>query len=434
MKKIFTLIAAALMAVGAQAQTAKDSYLNIANYASIDEAGIRGVLDGGHLYSYDETNKILVISAFVGYQSSVSTNEGTQAWITYNEAGSSNVDEWAADAPFKGSAYYQMANNNALTHRAAAINNSRTYRFRVSNITKVAMLGSTGGSNRTVTMTVYEVVNGTPSETASGTAVISVNALTKASVENLDKSKIYEIVFTNASSSNSRLYELAFYAGAGDTPVTPSDPTDPKAWDFTTTSDATKAALSENANWVYDDTNARYSYNVEVAADTYVDLASIGFAEGAGLEVGRTGNKMAAGSIRVDIDNRLQLNASNGAYKLKNLAKDDVVVIVYASASAEDRTFAVTNADKTELVAPADKSKQTESLTIKADGDLTLVQSKAINVYSISINGGSTGITDVKVVEPSTVKDDAIYNLSGQKVNKNYKGVVIKNGVKTIQK
>ena len=57
----------------------------------------------------------------------------------------------------------------------------------------------------------------------------------------------------------------------------------------------------------------------------------------------------------------------------------------------------------------------------------------SINFYGFEVSS-TTGITDVKVVEPSTVKDDAIYNLSGQKVNKNYKGVVIKNGVKTIQK
>ena len=54
-------------------------------------------------------------------------------------------------------------------------------------------------------------------------------------------------------------------------------------------------------------------------------------------------------------------------------------------------------------------------------------------LYPISFTkqgGGSTGISTVKTVR---VDDGAIYNLAGQKVDKNYKGVVIMNG-KMIQK
>ena len=213
MKKIFTLIAIAMMAIGAQAQTATSSYLSIDRYATIDDAGIKGVLEGGKLYSYDATQKVLVVSAFVGYQSSTSNDGGSQAWISYTASGSTNVDAWAATDVFKGSAYYQMANSGALTHRAAAVKSTNTYKYRVSNCKKVSFLASTGGSNRTVTMNVYEVVDGTPSTTATGTAAVTVNSLTVASVESLDASKVYEVTFTNESTNNSRLFEIAFYEG-----------------------------------------------------------------------------------------------------------------------------------------------------------------------------------------------------------------------------
>ena len=45
--------------------------------------------------------------------------------------------------------------------------------------------------------------------------------------------------------------------------------------------------------------------------------------------------------------------------------------------------------------------------------------------------GGASGIKDVKATQSS---NSAIYNLAGQKVNTSYKGIVIKNGKKFIQK
>ena len=52
-------------------------------------------------------------------------------------------------------------------------------------------------------------------------------------------------------------------------------------------------------------------------------------------------------------------------------------------------------------------------------------------ITKLEITSGSTGINTVKTVR---IADGAIYNLAGQKVDKNYKGVVIMNGKKMIQK
>lgn len=50
----------------------------------------------------------------------------------------------------------------------------------------------------------------------------------------------------------------------------------------------------------------------------------------------------------------------------------------------------------------------------------------------ISLNGTTTGITNITTDEAA--KNAPVYNLAGQKVTKAYKGVVIKNGKKMIQK
>lgn len=66
---------------------------------------------------------------------------------------------------------------------------------------------------------------------------------------------------------------------------------------------------------------------------------------------------------------------------------------------------------------------------------IKIARSKAsTNVFITKIEltrGGASGISDVKVVR---VADGAIYNLAGQKVGKDYKGIVIMNGKKVVQK
>lgn len=55
-----------------------------------------------------------------------------------------------------------------------------------------------------------------------------------------------------------------------------------------------------------------------------------------------------------------------------------------------------------------------------------------LNNTLISLNGTTTGITNITTDEAA--KNAPVYNLAGQKVSKAYKGVVIKNGKKMIQK
>lgn len=59
------------------------------------------------------------------------------------------------------------------------------------------------------------------------------------------------------------------------------------------------------------------------------------------------------------------------------------------------------------------------------------VTPEVTNCYLISVISGASGIQAVKTVKAD---NGFIYNLAGQRVDANYKGVVIKNGQKMIQK
>lgn len=74
---------------------------------------------------------------------------------------------------------------------------------------------------------------------------------------------------------------------------------------------------------------------------------------------------------------------------------------------------------------PVDPDTGMYSITITQKGSAMAID--GVFLYKAD---GSAGINDLKVTKKN---NDAIYNLAGQQVSKNYKGVVIKNGHKFIQ-
>lgn len=55
-----------------------------------------------------------------------------------------------------------------------------------------------------------------------------------------------------------------------------------------------------------------------------------------------------------------------------------------------------------------------------------------MNFYAFTFTPGTTGISST--VENQKANDGATYNLAGQRVDKNYKGIVISDGKKVIRK
>ena len=75
--------------------------------------------------------------------------------------------------------------------------------------------------------------------------------------------------------------------------------------------------------------------------------------------------------------------------------------------------------------------KATNTWDITEDCDVVVWNTSGCHIYKIEVTSGAAGIQAVKTVKAG---NGFIYNLAGQRVDANYKGVVIKNGQKMIQK
>ena len=119
-------------------------------------------------------------------------------------------------------------------------------------------------------------------------------------------------------------------------------------------------------------------------------------------------------------------------------ANGKVVVESEAGSNGDDGLFDVSCLVKVVPLAPgADHTKQVY-IQGPAETQYKLAAAYVATADYISTNGivdkyaDTEGIHDMKA--ESTVKDGAIYNLAGQRVNATFKGVVIQNGHKFIQK
>ena len=444
MKKIFTLIAAAFMAVGAYAQTAKDAYLDITQYATLtdDDINIKGATDK-KVYSWNETKKALIISAYVAQQTAQKTQDAGKTgygWVTYNKSNSATAS-WSATGDFNGSTFYGSTVKGLSPGKTSGTDaGPNVYSFYVTNCVKVSALIHSKKSDKFTTMDVYPVTfdGTTPTRgTLAGTTSDKSNSVTTISVENLDATKIYEVVISSEYTSGAHLYELAFYNTATVTP-----PTAATTWDFTqelSTADATNLT-ADATNWTYDTENGYYKNAAKLAdRNVYISLKAnnVELDITKGLTFARDNSEgIGADRVRIAPGKYIAVYGSANLISLGELAKNDIIRMKFKGGGESERNLTVTNATVTKgSLTTADTDEHEVTLQVDKDGEVIFRTSNGFNFYSIAINAAlPTGITDVKVVEPSTVKDDAIYNLSGQKVNKNYKGVVIKNGVKTIQK
>ncbi len=129
------------------------------------------------------------------------------------------------------------------------------------------------------------------------------------------------------------------------------------------------------------------------------------------------------------------------------------VYVRTSSSSAKDRNLVLTQND-TELFNKVIKENEATDYVSKKINDTDETESKIFPAVSVQVaegsvaitypvnglnfygfefvkGGTSTGINNVAVAAPT---NNAVYNLAGQKVGSNFKGIVIKNGKKMIQK
>ena len=276
-----------LSATASDGGSASNAYLNIAKYATIDEAGYgKTYVNPLYKYTEDTTNKVAWLTLPVyGAASSVVYSPKAQKWIKTSVTSLSNTSgnivsvTWNANTPFQGSSTYF----NGLTARAlgTTINNSssaRTVTFYVTNTTEVKLFGYNGtikrnnGSNSyPTTLTIYECTDNGDDTLTEGTAVVATvnggtttndnNKNININIANLNANKIYKVV---TSVTRGYLYEVAFK-----TPL-PEDPeliVDPDELTFSTpvgvqqeqTFDILGENLKGNVTLTLDDANNVFS-------------------------------------------------------------------------------------------------------------------------------------------------------------------------------
>ncbi len=211
--------------------TASDAYLNIAKYATIDEAGWNTTLVN-NLYKYTEYSEngiawltLPTYGAFVGARySTASSTVGSghpQAWIecslgTNNTYGGTTWTNTATYTnPFNGSnTYFTSATARAIGFNSRTNTEIRTISYYVTNTTAVKLSGTgRNGTNATypASLKVYECTkNGdglTPSTTATKSLTSNSTTTFTLTAEELDENKIYKV---ETSIYRGYMYEIAF--------------------------------------------------------------------------------------------------------------------------------------------------------------------------------------------------------------------------------
>ena len=224
-------VSISLSATANDGGTASDAYLNIAKYATIDEAGWRTALVD-HLYKYTEykDNQVAwltlpIYGGFVGAR--YATNSSTigsgqpQKWIetTLSNNNTYGGTTWTSNAsvtnPFYGSnAYFTSATARAIGYNSWTNTSIRNVSFYVTNTTAVKVSGTgRNGSSTTypAALKVYECTENDGTVTSSSTATKNVTSSSTSTftltADGLDATKIYKV---EASIYRGYLYEIAF--------------------------------------------------------------------------------------------------------------------------------------------------------------------------------------------------------------------------------
>lgn len=139
-------------------------------------------------------------------------------------------------------------------------------------------------------------------------------------------------------------------------------------------------------------------------------------------------------SISSKNKNYFKLNSSKTKIKICNLKKGQKLTIVGQSGSKEEpRTF--TAEENLEVISGMEHTleEHTSEAMVKADGDIVIGCTNAMNVYSISLSAADdTGIAQTTISKPCD--NDKFYTLDGKQVKPSHKGVIIANGKKYTNK
>lgn len=206
--------------------TASDSYLNIAKYATISDAGWNTTYVN-KLYQYkeySETNEGWLTLPVYGAWSSVYYSPKAQNWIKTNVTNTDNKyagKTWDSNGELLGSSVYFTGSSGSGSARVMGYNyrynyTQETFTFYVTNTTAVKLLGlgqNRASSSYPASLKVYECTKNADGSLTDGTTAVKsyTNSATSGSfvlsATDLDESKIYKV---EAATYRSYLCEIAF--------------------------------------------------------------------------------------------------------------------------------------------------------------------------------------------------------------------------------
>lgn len=396
MKKIFTLISMALMAFGLNAETLIDF--------SLDQS--KGITVGGTttiatVKIHTNTLSVSGIKLANGY----SNDDG----LTENNA------KLTVEGGFKAGDVITIA---------GAFNNTDDTKMSAVDIFTV-----TDGA-ATVLFTTQKFING---------RLVDDDPVEETYTLEADADEIY----LGRNGNTATFITTLKVVRGGETVL---DPTAPTTWNFAEgLSDADKAALDADAEtWTL--TDGYYSNAVVLAErNVFVPLKANGseLEYTKGLSFTRDNSEgLGVGRVRLYAENpSLYLNGSANSIKIPALIKGDVVKVRVKGGGTSERSLGVSNVDNGTVASvvegEGDEAKAISvdaEMTVQANGDVVLSPSNGFYFYAITVNADlpeATGIKGVKTVEQT---NSVIYNLAGQKVSKNFKGIMIQNGKKVVIK
>lgn len=265
-----------LSATASDGGTASDAYLNIAKYATIDDAGWNKSYVN-NLYKYteykDDEVAWLTLSAY-GSFISVSEQPKAQKWIKYSGTSQDGSQTWSATDVFLGNdAYFTSISARCMAVTGRFNTKEQTLTYYVTNCTAVNILGKNtknASSDYPMSIKVYECSkNADGSITASPNAIKSesngtARADVNLSVTNLDATRVYKVV---VGIYRSYFYEIGFQTSL----KTPELIADPEEIEFSTnvgtpitkTFDVLGSDLSGEVKVTLTDGNGVYSIDTE---------------------------------------------------------------------------------------------------------------------------------------------------------------------------
>lgn len=132
----------------------------------------------------------------------------------------------------------------------------------------------------------------------------------------------------------------------------------------------------------------------------------------------------------VTTDRKCYVNVSGTTYGNDDVTAENGNIIEFGLAAVKSTTEKVKDGEgnETSVTTYSDEAKYFTFQKYSGTGNILI---SSIEITPAGKSKQTTGITTVKAAEKA---NSAIYNLAGQKVNESYKGVVIMNGKKMIQK